>query len=152
MEWRFTPEVCPITVTRVSPNEAELTYEAESAFEVAMPTRELTLSEAGAWLEELCRAEDLDTPALHVARLRPSFEAAAVPDAWCLLIADVAPTQHTLLHELAHLSCANRGHGREFRTQLVRYLRRWVSIDHAADLHARFVAAGLSIDPFAATR
>ncbi|MFM8389451.1 MAG: hypothetical protein ACKOA5_09420, partial [Actinomycetota bacterium] len=100
----------------MSPTEATLTYEAESAFEAAMPTRELTLTEARAWLEELCRAEDLDTPDLHVARLRPSFEAAAVPDEWCLLVADVAPTQHTLLHELAHLACANRGHGREFRT------------------------------------
>ncbi|MBM3730688.1 MAG: hypothetical protein FJW44_07705 [Actinobacteria bacterium] len=136
----------------MSPTEATLTYEAESTFEAAMPTRELTLAEARAWLEELCRAEDLDTPDLHVARLRPTSEAAAVPDEWCLLVADVAPTQHTLLHELAHLSCANRGHGREFRTQLVRYLRRWVSIEHAADLHARFVAVGLGVDPFAATR
>jgi hypothetical protein len=136
----------------MSSTEAALTYEVEAAFESAMPTRELTLAEARAWLEELCRAEDLDTPDLRVARLRPAFEAAALPDEWCLLVADVAPTQHTLLHELAHLACANRGHGREFRTQLVRYLRRWVSVGHAADLHARFVAAGLGIDPFSATR
>jgi len=132
--------------------DAALTYEVEAAFEDAMPTRSLTIAEARAWLEDVCRAEDLDTPDLHVARLRPTFEAAAIHDEWCLLVADVAPTQHTLLHELAHLSCANRGHGREFRTQLVRFLRRWVSVDHAADLHRRFVAAGLPVDPFAATR
>ncbi len=132
--------------------DAALTYEVEAAFEDAMPTRSLTIAEAREWLEGVCRAEDLDTPDLHVARLRPMFEAAAIHDEWCLLVADVAPTQHTLLHELAHLSCANRGHGREFRTQLVRFLRRWVSLDHAADLHRRFVAAGLSVDPFAATR
>jgi hypothetical protein len=136
----------------MSSTEATLTYEVEAAFESAMPTRELTLTEARDWLEELCRAEDLDTPRLEIAKLRPTLDAAAIPDEWCLLIADVAPTQHTLLHELAHLACANRGHGREFRTQLVRYLRHWVSVDHAADLHARFVAAGLGIDPFAATR
>jgi hypothetical protein len=136
----------------MSSTEATLTYEVEAAFELAMPTRELTLVEARDWVEELCRAEDLDTPRLEVAKLRPTLDAAAIPDEWCLLVANVAPTQHTLLHELAHLACANRGHGREFRTQLVRYLRRWVSVDHAADLHARFVAAGLSIDPFAATR
>jgi hypothetical protein len=136
----------------MSSTEGTLTYEVEAAFESAMPTRELTLTEARDWLEELCRAEDLDTPDLRVARLRPAFEAAALPEEWCLLVTDVAPTQHTLLHELAHLSCANRGHGREFRTQLVRYLRRWVSVGHAADLHARFVAAGLGIDPFSATR
>jgi len=126
------------------PGEAARTYEVETAFETAMSTRTLTLSEA--------RIEDLDTPDLHVANLRPTFEGAALPDDWCLLVADVAPTQHTLLHELAHLSCANRGHGREFRTQLVRYMRRHVSLEHAAELHRRFVAADLSIDPFAATR
>lgn len=133
-------------------DEAGRTYDAETAFEEAMPTRTLTLSEARAWIEELCSAEDIDTPDLHVAHLRPGFHAAALPEEWCVLVADVAPTQHTLLHELAHLSCANRGHGREFRTQLVRYMRRYVSIEHAAELHRRFTAADLSIDPFAATR
>lgn len=134
------------------PGEAARTYEVEVAFESAMPTRSLTLAEARTWLEGLCRAEDLDTPGLHRARLRSSIDAAAVHDNWCILVSDVAPTQHTLLHELAHLSCANRNHGREFRTEMVRFLRRYVSIEHAADLHARFVAADLSVDPFAATR
>ena len=132
--------------------EAALTYEVESGFEEAMPTRTLGVAEARDWLEELCRAEDLDTPELHVASLKPAFSAAALPDEWCVLVADVAPTQHTLLHELAHLSCANRGHGREFRTQLVRYLRRYVSVEHATELHRRFTVAGLGVDPFAATR
>ena len=136
----------------VSVDERNLTYEVELAFEDSMPTRALTLTEARRWLEELCRAEDIDTPTLAVARLGRSTEAVAIPDEWCVLVADVAPTQHTLLHELAHLSCANRGHGREFRTQLVRYMRRYVSLEHAAWLHARFIDAGLSIDPFAATR
>lgn len=132
--------------------ERALTYEVESAFEIAMPTRSLGIAEAREWLEELCRAEDLDTPLLDVQRLSRSTHAVAIPDEWCVLVADVAPTQHTLLHELAHLACANRNHGREFRTQLVRYLRRYVSIDHAAWLHGRFVEAGLPVDSFSATR
>lgn len=136
------------------PTETEraLTYEVESACDIAMPTRALTLAEAREWIEEICRAEDLDTPTLHATRLGRATEALAIPDEWCVLVADVAPTQHTLLHELAHLSCANRGHGREFRTQLVRFMRRYVSLDHAAWLHAKFMDAGLSIDPFSATR
>jgi hypothetical protein len=134
------------------PGEASRTYEVESAFEAAMPTRTLTLTAAHDWLEELCRAEDIDTPDLRQARMRPPTEAAAIHDEWCILVADIAPTQHTLLHELAHLSCANRNHGREFRTELVRFLRRYVSLEHAADLHARFVSADLPVDPFAATR
>jgi hypothetical protein len=133
------------------PDEIALTYEVEAAFETEMPTRTLTLAEARDWLEELCRAEDLDTPLLEAARLPRATHALAIPDEWCVLVADVAPTQHTLLHELAHLSCANRGHGREFRTELVRFMRRHVSLDHAVELHRRFVDAGLAIDPFAAT-
>lgn len=136
----------------MSSTEAAQTYEVESAFEAEMPTRVLTLTEARDWLNAVCHAEDLDPPTLTSARLRKGFEAAALPDEWCILVADVAPTQHTVLHELTHLACANRGHGREFRTHLVRLLRRHVSLEHAAHLHARFVDAGLSIDPFAATR
>ena len=134
------------------PDEAALTYETEAAFEASMPTRSLGITEARQWLEELCRAEDLDTPLLETARLPASTHALAIPDEWCLLVADVAPTQHPLLHELAHFSCANRGHGREFRTELVRLMRRHVSLEHAAELHRRFVDADLSVDPFAATR
>ena len=134
------------------PDEAALTYEVEAAFEAVMPTRSLGIAEAREWLEELCRAEDLDTPLLESTRLPAATHALALPDEWCVLVTDVAPTQHTLLHELAHLSCANRGHGREFRTELVRFLRRYVSLEHAAELHRRFVAADLPIDPFSATR
>jgi predicted metal-dependent hydrolase len=39
-----------------------------------------------------------------------------------------------LLHELAHLACANKGHGAEFQQQLVEYVRKYVSITHAAEL------------------
>ena len=134
------------------PDEAALTYEVEAAFEAVMPTRSLGIAEAREWLEDLCRSEDLDTPFLESARLPAATHALTIPDEWCVLVADVAPTQHTLLHELAHLKSANRGHGREFRTELVRLLRRYVSLDHAAELHRRFVSADLSVDPFSATR
>jgi hypothetical protein len=42
--------------------------------------------------------------------------------------------QLLLLHELAHLACANKGHGAEFQQQLVEYVRKYVSITHAAEL------------------
>ena len=132
--------------------EASLTYEAEARYENDMPTRALTLAEAAVWLEELCSAEDLDPPTLQHRRLPRNIEAAAMPDEWCIVVRDVAPTQHTILHELAHLSCANKGHGTEFRTQLVRFTRHHVSFDHAAVLHRLFVEADLKVDPFDATR
>ena len=132
--------------------EATLTYEAESRYEEQMPTRARTMLEATSWLDDLCAAEDLDPPTLHHGRMPRNIEAAALPDEWCIVVRDVAPTQHTILHELAHLSCANKGHGAEFRTQLVRFTRRHVSLEHAALLHRLFVDADLHVDPFGATR
>jgi hypothetical protein len=132
--------------------DATLTYEAEARYEDQMPTRVLTLIEAAAWLEALCAAEDLDPPILRRERMSRNIEAAALPDEWCIVVRDVAPTQHTILHELAHLSCANKGHGAEFRTQLVRFTRRHISVEHAAYLYRLFTDAGLRVDPFDATR
>jgi hypothetical protein len=132
--------------------EASLTYEVEARYEDRMPTRALTLIDATAWLEELCAAEDLDPPILRRERMSRNVEATALPDEWCIVVRDVAPTQHTILHELTHLSCANKGHGAEFRTQLVRFTRRHISVEHAAFLHRLFVEADLRVDPFEATR
>lgn len=127
------------------------TYEVENFFEDSMPTRALTLCEARAWLLTICEQEDIDVPHLDTAPLAKNTEAVAIAETWCILVNDIAPTQHTILHELAHFLCANKGHGKEFRTALVALLRRHVSIQHGAHLHSLFVAKGLSIEPFAAT-
>ena len=60
-------------------------------------------------------------------------------------------SQLLLVHEMAHLVCANGGHGREFRTQAVTFERSYVLLTHAVRLHEMYVAAGLSVEPFAAT-
>ena len=133
------------------PTEAALTYEVENRFEDSLPTRALTLSEARAWLAIICEREDLDPPRLANATLSGATHAVAIAESWCILVNDIAPTQHTILHELAHLSCANRGHGKEFRTQLVGLLRKHVSVQHGAHLHTMFTDAGLSVEPFGAT-
>jgi len=133
-------------------SEVERTYEVESRFEFEMPTRILLIADAREWLGSICEREDLDPPIIESVRLGANIEAVAIAETWCILVRDIAPTQHTVLHELAHLSCANRGHGREFRTQLVTYLRRYISLEHAAHLHSLFKNAELSIDPFSATR
>ena len=52
---------------------------------------------------------------------------------------------------MAHLVCANGGHGREFRTQEETFVRRYVSLALAVRLHEMYVAAGLSVEPYAAT-
>ena len=134
------------------PTEVALTYEVEQKFAEAMPTRTLLMSEASTWLRDICEQEDLDVPHLDSHALPRHTEAVAIAETWCILINGVAPTQHTILHELAHLSCANKGHGKEFRTQLVSYIRRYVSLEHAAHLHSLFTSAQLSVEPFSATR
>jgi hypothetical protein len=134
------------------PTEVALTYEVEQKFAEAMPTRTLLMSEANTWLRHICEQEDLDVPHLDSHALPQHVEAVAIAETWCILVNGVAPTQHTILHELAHLSCANKGHGKEFRTQLVSYIRRYVSLEHAAHLHSLFVNAQLSVEPFSATR
>jgi hypothetical protein len=134
------------------PTEVALTYEVEQKFAEAMPTRTLLMSEASTWLRDICEKEDLDVPHLDSHALPRLTEAVAIAETWCILINGVAPTQHTILHELAHLSCANKGHGKEFRTQLVSYIRRYVSLEHAAHLHSLFTSAQLSVEPFSATR
>ncbi len=133
------------------PTEVAITYEVEHRFEESMPTRVLTLSEARTWLITICEHEDIDAPHIDTAVLTSTTEAVAIAETWCILVNDIAPTQHTILHELAHLSCANKGHGKEFRTELVALLRKHVSVQHGAHLHSLFTAAGLSIDPFSAT-
>jgi hypothetical protein len=138
-------------VAVADPTESALTYEVENRFEDSLPTRALTLNEARAWLVIICEREDLDPPQLAKAKLSGSTQAVAIAESWCILVNDIAPTQHTILHELAHLSCANRGHGKEFRTQLVGLLRKHVSVEHGAHLHTMFLDAGLSVDPFSAT-
>ena len=61
------------------------------------------------------------------------------------------PTQLLLLHEMAHLLCANKNHGIEFRTEFVRLVRSYISLPHAAALHKKFVDKSLTIPPFKST-
>ena len=127
------------------------TYEAEASFESEMPTRNFTVVEAETWLNNVCENEDLDPIRVSRQKLPSNIEGLAVSDNWCIKVPTNKVSQHTLLHELAHFACANRGHGREFRSQLVTLHRRYTSLTHAAALHQLFVASGLSVNPLIAT-
>ncbi|GBL21820.1 hypothetical protein EMGBS4_18800 [Acidimicrobiaceae bacterium] len=131
--------------------ETNATYSAETHFESEMPTRNFTAIEAETWLTNVCENEDLDPIKISRQKLPSNIEGLAVFDDWCIKVPTNKVSQHTLLHELAHFSCANRGHGREFRTRLVALHRRYTSLAHAAALHQIFVASGLSVDPLIAT-
>ena len=131
-------------------NETERTYAAEDAFELEMPTRVLSLSEANNWLAMIAEAEGVDSPLVFKSTLSKNTEALAISADWCIAVRKSNPTQLVLLHEMAHLLCANKNHGNEFRTELVRLVRSYISFTFAAALHKTFVDHKLNISSFVA--
>ena len=131
-------------------SETERTYAAEDAFELEMPTRVLTLTEANDWLAMIAEAEGVDSPLVFKSKMSKNFVALAISTEWCIAVRESNPTQLVLLHEMAHLLCANKSHGIEFRTEFVRLVRRYISFPHAAALHKTFVDNKLTIASFTA--
>jgi hypothetical protein len=128
----------------VTTSETQRTYAAEDAFELEMPTRTLSLDEANDWLAMIAEAEGVDAPLVFKTTLSKNTEALALSTEWCIAVRDSNPTQLLLLHEMAHLLCSNKNHGIEFRTELVRLVRRHISLPHAAALYNSFVCNSLS--------
>ena len=129
-------------------SETERTYAAEDAFELEMPTRVLSLNEANEWLAMIAEAEGVDSPLVFKTTLSKGTEALALSTEWCIAVHDSNPTQLLLLHEMAHLLCTNKNHGIEFRTELVRLVRCYISLPHAASLHRNFVDFYLTMTTF----
>ncbi|MFM8721403.1 MAG: hypothetical protein ACKOEJ_01575 [Acidimicrobiaceae bacterium] len=132
-------------------SETQRTYAAEDKFEIEMPTRVLSLNEANDWLAMIAEAEGVDSPLVFKSKMSKGTEALALPTNWCIAVRDSNPTQFLLLHEMAHLLCANKNHGTEFRTELIRLVRRYISFQHAAALHKTFIDTNLSVKPFTST-
>ena len=136
----------------VASSEALSTYAVEDAFELEMPTRVLGLDEAGEWLIMIADNEGVDHPVISQMAMSRSLLGLAFVDEWCISVRKKKMSQLLLVHEMAHLVCANGGHGREFRTQVVTFVRRYVSLAHAVRLHEMYVAAGLGAESFSSTR
>ena len=134
----------------VTTSETERTYAAEDAFELEMPTRNLSLTEANDWLAMIAEAEGVDSPLVFKSTLSKNTEALALSTNWCIAVRKSKATQLLLLHEMAHLLCANKNHGIEFRTELIRLVRRYLSLPQAAALHKTFVDNKLTIASFTA--
>ena len=125
-------------------SETQRTYAAEDAFELEMPTRVLSLTEANDWLAMIAEAEGVDQPLVFKSKMSKNFVALAISTEWCIAVRESNPTQLVLLHEMAHLLCANKNHGIEFRTEFVRLVRRYISFPHAAALYNSFISSSLS--------
>jgi hypothetical protein len=128
----------------VTTSETQRTYSAEDAFEFEMPTRVLSLIEANEWLAMIAEAEGVDSPLVFKSKMSKDTEALALSKDWCIAVRDSSLTQMLLLHEMAHLLCVNKNHGTEFRTELIRLVRRYISFPHAVALYNSFVSNSLS--------
>ena len=134
----------------VTTSEANRTYGAEDAFELELPTRALSLNEANRWLTMIAEAEGVDRPIVIKSSMSKNTDALAFSNEWCIAVRKSKPTQLLLLHEMAHLLCANKNHGTEFRTELVCLVRRYISFPHATALHKTFIDNKLTIASFTA--
>ena len=131
-------------------SETQRTYAAEDAFELEMPTRTLSLTEANDWLAMIAEAEGVDSPLVFKSTMSKNYDALALPADWCIAVRKSKVTQLLLLHELAHLLCANKNHGTEFRSELVRLVRHYISVTYAAALYKIYAVNKLTIAPFSA--
>jgi len=129
----------------VTTSETQRTYAAEDAFELVMPTITLSLDEANDWLAMIAEAEGVDSPLVFKSKMSKNYGALALPAEWCIAVRRSKVTQLLLLHEPAHLLCAKENHGIEFRTELVRLVRRYISFPHASGLCQSFKTSGLSL-------
>ncbi len=136
----------------VTSSEASGTYAVEDALEFEMPTRVLGLDEASEWLVMIAENEGVDHPVVSQMAMSRSLLGLAFVDEWCISVRKKKMSQLLLVHEMAHLVTANGGHGREFRTQVVTFVRRYVSLAHAVRLHEIYVAAGLGVESFSSTK
>ena len=132
-------------------SETQRTYAAEDKFEIEMPTRILSLNEANDWLAMIAEAEGVDSPFVFKSTMAKNYDALALPADWCIAVRKSRATQLLLLHEMAHLLCVNKNHGTEFRTELIRLVRRYISFPHAASLHKTFTDTSLAVKPFEST-
>ena len=95
----------------VTSSEASGTYAVEDAFELEMPTRVLGLDEAGEWLVMIAENEGVDHPVVSQMAMSRSLQGLAFVDEWCISVRKKKMSQLLLVHEMAHLVCANGGHG-----------------------------------------
>lgn len=136
--------------SRCSPEQA-LVYACEDVVEYEFGSREILSSEADAIINEICHAEDIEIPAILIARKSKSALALTYIDENVICIRGKSTTMSTLLHELAHAVVGAESHGVLFRDELARLSRKYISVSYAALLHSVYSGVGLEMSPWPAT-
>lgn len=129
--------------------EQALVYAAEDETDRMLGARIVAAGEVDALVEAICEAEDLESPVITRGS-RGRFLAAIDREAREMHLQPGDVLLSTLVHEITHLSSGADDHGPSFRDELVRLMRRHVSVEHAALLHTHLVVVGLDLAPWRA--
>lgn len=135
---------------RCSPEQA-LAYACEDIVEEEVGSRTIQSRDVGAWVDAVCQREDLDPPAILVARLSRTALASASPEDHSICVRGTHTTIATVLHELAHLAVGVDSHGVLWRDEFTRLTRAHISVSYAALLHSLYLGSGLEMSPWPAS-
>lgn len=126
------------------PDHQRHTYAAEAVVERALPLTRESVEDIEHFIVAMCIEEDLDIPSIETSAIE-GFDAAASRKRYRIIFTGPA-TRMTACHELAHCVVDEDGHGPAWRALYVHLVRKHVSIEHAALLHALFNRVDLPVD------
>ena len=136
--------------SRCTPEQA-LVYACEDIVEHELGSREILSIEADDIINDICHAEDIEIPAVLIARKSTSALALTYIEENVICILGKSTTMSPLLHELAHAVVGAESHGVLFRDELARLSRKYISVSYAALLHSVYSGVGLEMSPWPAT-
>ena len=136
--------------SRCTPEQA-LVYSCEDIVDDIAGSQIISIAEIPELLSSICQKEDIETPDLIFARASQRSLASANLNTHTICIRGRNTSALVLLHEVAHVIVGIESHGVLFRNELVRLVRRHISVDSASLLHTLFVHTGLEAAPFAAS-
>ena len=135
---------------RCSPEQA-LVYACEDIVDREIGSPVVPSRTVQQWVDNVCTAEDLDSPHIVVQRATSTTLASASPETNTICIRGRNTTHATLLHEISHVAANAHQHDQSFRNQLIRLSRSHISVQYAAMLHSLYAGVGLSVAPFASS-
>lgn len=126
------------------PDHQRHTYAAEAVVERALPLNRESVPVIEQFIVTMCLDEDFDIPNIETWAVK-GFDAAASRKRYRITLTGPV-TRMTACHELAHCVVDDDGHGPAWRAMYVHLVRKHVSIEHAALLHALFNRVDLPVD------
>lgn len=134
------------------PYEQALVYAVEDVVAEIFPWATMNNSALAKFVHDLSEREGIDSPSIDFLSKRGSVLASTCFENRTITVRGSKVSVGTALHEIAHLTCASRLHGSVFRNELIRLVRRYGDVEHAALLHQVFGASGLTVAPWESSR